>query len=199
MQFDPALNNHGLTYNPFKAIVSPRPIGWISTVSPEGIINLAPYSFFNAFTDKPPIVGFSSNGYKDSVKNIEATGEFVCNMVGLNMVEKMSLTSAPLPYGVSEMDYAGLESVNSHVVRPSRVAGVPAALECRLLSIQELHNLDGQGVESWLVLGQVVSIYIDDAYIKDGILDTLAIKPLARLGYQDYAAVERVFSLARPS
>ncbi len=198
MQYDPALNNHGLPHNPFKAIVSPRPIGWISSLSAEGIINLAPYSFFNAFTDKPPIIGFSSNGYKDSVKNITAMGEFVCNMVGLAMFEKMSLTSAPLPHGVSEMDYAGLESVHSHVVRPPRVAGVPAALECKLLSIQELHDLDGQGVKSWLVLGQVVSIYIDDSCIKDGILDSLAIKPLARLGYQDYAAVERIFSLARP-
>ncbi len=198
MHFDPHLNDHGLPYNPFKAIVAPRPIGWISSLNPQGVVNLAPYSFFNALSDKPPIVAFCSNSHKDSLKNIEATREFVCNMVGIEFFEQMSLTSAPLPYGEDEMAHAGLKPAASRVVKPPRVEGIAAALECKLLSIQQLHDLDGTVCQSWLVMGQVVSVYIDDRYIKDGRLDTLAIKPLARLGYQDYAAVERVFSMARP-
>ena len=199
MFYDPHLKDHGLPYNPFKAIVAPRPIGWISTLDAEGRVNLAPYSYFNAFSDEPPIVGFSSTGYKDSVSNVAATGEFVCNMASLEMFEKMSMTSAPLPHGTSEMGYAGLEPAPSRVVKPPRIAGIATAMECRVLSITELKNLQGEGVNSFLVLGQVVGVYIDDRFIKDGRLDTLAIKPLARLGYQDYAAVERVFSLARPA
>ncbi|MBY0612063.1 MAG: flavin reductase family protein [Beijerinckiaceae bacterium] len=199
MFYDPALKNHGLPYNPFKAIVAPRPIGWVSTLDAEGRVNLAPYSYFNAFSDEPPIVGFSSTGYKDSVSNVAATGEFVCNMASLELFEKMSMTSAPLPHGVSEMGHAGLEPAPSRVVKPPRVAGIATAMECRLLSITELKNLEGETVNSFLVLGQVISVYIDDRFIKDGRLDTLAIKPLARLGYQDYAAVERIFSLARPA
>ena len=198
MQYDPALNNHGLPHNPFKAIVAPRPIGWISTISEQGHVNLAPYSYFNAFSDTPPIVGFASSGYKDSLKNVEATGEFVCNMVSLAFFESMSLTSAPMPYGVNEMEVVGLKPIESLTVKPPRVDGVPAALECKVLSIQQLQDIEGRAVKSWLILGQVVSIFIDDAALRNGLLDTAVIKPLSRLGYQDYAAVERVLTLKRP-
>jgi flavin reductase (DIM6/NTAB) family NADH-FMN oxidoreductase RutF len=199
MFFDPKLNNHGLPYNPFKAIVTPRPIGWISSISAEGLVNLAPYSFFNAFCDTPPIIGFGSSGHKDSVSNIEATGEFVCNMASLDLFEQVSLTSAPLPHGVDEMKYAGLGSAASNVVKPPRVREAATALECKLLSVTRLVDLDGRPTESYLVLGQVVSIFIDDRFIRNGRLDLMAIKPLSRLGYQDYAAVERIFSLQRPA
>ena len=199
MFYDPKLKNHGLPFNPFKAIVVPRPIGWVSTLDAQGRVNLAPYSYFNAFSDEPPIVGFSSTGYKDSVSNVAETGEFVCNMASFDLFEQMSKTSAPLPHGESELLYAGLEQTPSLVVKPPRIAGIATAMECKLLSITELQDLDGQKAGSFLVLGQVVSVYIDDRFIKDGRLDTLAIRPLARLGYQDYAAVERIFSLARPA
>ncbi len=198
MHYDPALNNHGLPHNPFKAIVAPRPIGWISTISDQGHVNLAPYSYFNAFCDTPPIVGFASSGYKDSLKNVEATGEFVCNMVSLAFFESMSLTSASMPYGVNEMEVAGLKPIKSLKVKPPRVDGVPAALECKVLSIQQLQDIEGRAVKSWMILGQVISIFIDDAALRNGLLDTEVIKPLSRLGYQDYAAVERVLTLKRP-
>ena len=199
MFYDPHLKNHGLPYNPFKAIVVPRPIGWITTLDGKGRVNLAPYSYFNAFSDDPPIVGFSSTGYKDSVTNVAETGEFVCNMASLDFFENVSLTSAPLAHGEDEMVHAGLEPAPSRLVKPPRVAGIAAALECKRLSITELKDMDGKGVNSFLVLGQVIGVYIDDRFIKDGRLDTLSIKPLSRLGYQDYAAVERIFSLARPA
>ncbi len=199
MHYDPALRNHGLPFNPFKAIVAPRPIGWISSLDLAGRVNLAPYSYFNAFSDEPPIIGFGSSGYKDSISNIAATGEFVCNMASFDLFEKMSLTSAPLPPGESEMGHAGLDPATSTRVKPPRIAGVATALECKLLRIEELSDLDGRKTGSYLVLGQVISVYIDDRFLKDGKLDTAAIKPLARLGYQDYAAIDRVFSLARPS
>ena len=198
MFYDPKLRNHGLPYNPFKAIVVPRPIGWISSLDRQGRVNLAPYSYFNAFSDEPPIVGFSSTGYKDSVANVAETGEFVCNMATRELLEKVSLTSAPLPHGESEMGHAGLEAAPSERVKPPRIAGIATALECKLLKIEEFVDLDGNKAGSFLVTGQVVGVYIDDRYLKDGRLDTTAIKPLARLGYQDYAAIEAVFSLARP-
>jgi len=198
MFYDPALNDHGLPFNPFKAIVVPRPIGWVSSLDREGRVNLAPYSFFNAFSDKPPIVGFSSLGFKDSVANVAETGEFVCNMATKALLEQVSLTSAPLPRGESEMGHAALEAAPSVKVKPPRIRNVATALECRLLEIKELKDLDGQGTNSFLVLGQVVGVYIDERYIRDRRLETAAIQPLARLGYQDYAAVETVFTLARP-
>ena len=199
MFYDPKLRDHGLPFNPFKAIVVPRPIGWISTLDEQGRVNLAPYSYFNAFSDEPPIVGFSSTGFKDSVSNVAKTGEFVCNMATRALLEQVSLTSAPLPPGTSEMSHAGLEAAPSMRVKPPRIAGVATALECKLLRIEELLDLDGNKAGSFLVTGQVVGVYIDDRFLKDGRLDTVAIKPLARLGYQDYAAIESVFSLARPA
>src|SRR6478672_11479399 len=124
---------HRLPHDPFKAIVAPRPIGWLSTVDAEGRMNLAPYSFFNAFCDDPPIVGFSSTGRKDSQRNIEATGEFVANLATMRHAQAMNMTSAPVPHEVNEMELAGLTPAPSRLVKPPRVADAPAALECRLL------------------------------------------------------------------
>src|SRR6516164_10707921 len=154
---------HGLPHDPFKAIVAPRPIGWVSTVDPEGRVNLAPYSFYNAFSEAPPIVGFSSGGRKDSQRNVEATGEFVANLVTRRHALAMNLTSAPFPRGVDEMERAGLAAAPSRLVKPPRVADAPAALECKLLLVLPLKDLDGRSTANTLILGQVVGVHIDPA------------------------------------
>jgi flavin reductase (DIM6/NTAB) family NADH-FMN oxidoreductase RutF len=199
MFYETARNDHGLPHNPFKAIVAPRPIGWISSLDADGRVNLAPYSYFNAVAGAPPMVMFSSDGIKDSVSNIEATGEFVCNLVAFEFFERMSLTSAPLPPGEDEMAHAGLEAEPSRLVRPPRVKGVPAALECRKTQVVRLVDIDGKPVHNHVVVGQVIGVYIDDRFIREGRFDTGLARPVSRLGYQDYSAVERVFSLARPA
>src|SRR6516162_7027878 len=137
-------NGHGLPHDPFKAIVAPRPIGWISSIDPDGRVNLAPYSFFNAFCEAPPIVGFSSGGRKDSQRNVEATGEFVVNLATRKHAEAMTLTSASVPHGIDEMALAGLAAAPCRLVRPPRVANAPAALQCRLLLLLPLKDLDGK-------------------------------------------------------
>lgn len=189
---------HDLKHDPFKAIVAPRPIGWISALNAKGEVNLSPYSFFNAISSRPNIVMFSSENRKDAVAFIEETGEFTCSLVTRALAEQMNLTSAPLPRGTSEYAHAGLEMAPSRFVRPPRVAASPAALECKLLSVQQLRDLDGQDVPRWMVLGQVVGVFIDEAYIRDGRFDTAAANPIARCGYADYAEVSELFSIARP-
>lgn len=189
---------HDLKHDPFKAIVAPRPIGWISALNAKGEVNLSPYSFFNAISSRPNIVMFSSENRKDAVAFIEETGEFTCSLVTRALAEQMNLTSAPLPRGESEYAHAGLEMAPSRFVRPPRVAASPAALECKLLSVQQLRDLDGQDVPRWMVLGQVVGVFIDEAYIRDGRFDTAAANPIARCGYADYAEVSELFSITRP-
>lgn len=189
----------GLAHDPFKAIVAPRPIGWITALSAKGEVNLSPYSFFNAISSRPNIVMFSSENKKDAVAFIEETGEFTCSLVTRALAQPMNLTSAPLPRGESEYAHAGLEMAPSRFVKPPRVAGTPAALECRLLSIQQLHDLDGQAVPRWMVLGQVVGTFIDDAFVKEGRFDTAGANPIARCGYADYAEVTSLFSITRPT
>ncbi|MGW9332220.1 flavin reductase family protein [Bosea sp. NPDC055594] len=189
---------HDLKHDPFKAIVAPRPIGWISAVSAKGEVNLSPYSFFNAISSRPNIVMFSSENRKDAVAFIEETGEFTCSLVTRTLAEQMNLTSAPLPRGESEYAHAGLAMAPSRFVKPPRVAASPAALECKLLSVQQLRDLDGQEVPRWMVLGQVVGVFIDEAYIRDGRFDTAGANPIARCGYADYAEVTELFSIARP-
>ncbi|HEV7337892.1 MAG TPA: flavin reductase family protein [Bosea sp. (in: a-proteobacteria)] len=189
---------HDLKHDPFKAIVAPRPIGWISAVSAKGEVNLSPYSFFNAISSRPNIVMFSSENRKDAVAFIEETGEFTCSLVTRALAEQMNLTSAPLPRGESEFTHAGLAMAPSRFVRPPRVAASPAALECKLLSVQQLRDLDGQEVPRWMVLGQVVGVFIDEAYVRDGRFDTAGANPIARCGYADYAEVTELFSIARP-
>jgi len=190
--------DHGLPHDPFKAIVAPRPIGWITSASRNGEINLAPYSFFNAVSTRPSIVCFSSEGRKDSLAFVEETGEFVCNLATWDTRFAMNETSAPYPRGVDEMRAAGLTPAPSRLVRPPRVAETPCAMECRLLQVLTLKDLEGRPLDNHVVFGQVVGIHIDDRYIRNGLLDTAAMKPIARCGYNDYAVVDAVFSIVRP-
>jgi flavin reductase (DIM6/NTAB) family NADH-FMN oxidoreductase RutF len=198
--YEPA-SGHGLPHDPFKALVGPRPIGWISTLSGDGIPNLAPYSFFNAVCETPPIIVFASSGAKDSLANVEATGEFVWNMATRALADAMNATSATVAAGIDEFDLAGLETAPSRVVAPPRVSASPAALECRLLEVVALHDLDGQPTGSRLVIGQVVGVHIDRAYLRDGLFDTGAAHPIMRAGYRDAyveATPETMFRMTRP-
>ncbi len=187
-----------LPHDPFKAIVAPRPIGWISTRSADGSINLAPYSFFNAFSSVPPIVGFSSEGLKDSASFARESGEFVANLASHDLMQAINATSAPLPRGQSEFEYAGLTMAPCRLVRAPRVAQCHAAMECKVVEVVTLKNRRGEALENYLVLGEVVAFHIDDALIREGRFDTASARPLARCGYQDYAVVDKLIALARP-
>jgi flavin reductase (DIM6/NTAB) family NADH-FMN oxidoreductase RutF len=190
---------HGLSHNPFKAIVAPRPIGWITTVDRAGVLNLAPYSFFNAVAEVPPMVMFASAGRKDSLRNIEETGEFTCSIATQALAEQMNLSSASVANDVDEYTLAGLATAPSLVVKPPRVAMSPAALECRLWKTVDLPAREGV-TEVTVLFGEVVAIYIDERFVKDGLVDTAAMRPVARMGYMDYAVVtpETSFTLNRP-
>jgi flavin reductase (DIM6/NTAB) family NADH-FMN oxidoreductase RutF len=200
MFYRPGLDPHGLAHNPFKALVAPRPIGWISTQDAEGRLNLAPYSFFNALADTPPLVMYASNGRKvgvdegkDTIANIRATGAFVANVVPFALRDAMNVSSGPWPAGDDEFRRAGLTPAPSRVVAPPRVAEAPAALECRVWRI-----IDLPGAGNVMVIGEVVGVHIDPAVVVDGKVDVTRYAPLARLGYRDYAAVHEVFALTRP-
>lgn len=199
MFYETAKNDHGLPHNPFKAIVSPRPIGWISSLDGEGRTNLAPYSFFNAVGDRPPIVMFSSSGYKDSAANVDATGEFVCNMASWDLKDEMNVSSAPVSGDTSEFELAGLEMAPSRLVKAPRVAKAATALECKHLQTLKLKDLDGTETDNWIVFGQVVGVHIDEHILVDGKVDVTRFKPLSRLGYMEYAAVTEVFEMVRPN
>ncbi|HIJ62350.1 MAG TPA: flavin reductase family protein [Rhodospirillaceae bacterium] len=187
--YEPA-KGHGLPRDPFKAIVAPRPIGWISSRDGEGRANLAPYSFFNAFCDVPPIVAFGSGGRKDSLRNIEDTGEFAVNFVSVDLAEAMNRSSAPFPRGVDEMAAVGLAAAPCRLIAAPRVADSPAVLECRLLRILPLDDLEGRPTDSYAVFGQVVGVHINQRFLVDGLFDTGAAQPLMRAGYiADYVAV----------
>jgi flavin reductase (DIM6/NTAB) family NADH-FMN oxidoreductase RutF len=200
MFYEPRKRNHGLPHDPFKAIVAPRPIGWISTISAKGEINLAPYSFFNGVSGSPPMVMFASEEKKDSVAFAEETGEFVCNLATWDLRDQMNTTSGPYPRGVDEMKEAGLEAAPSVLVKPPRVKASPCALECKWLQTVRLNDVDGIPTQRYIVFGQVIGIYIDEAFIKDGLLDTAAMQPIARAGYHDYfvANADTRFSIRRP-
>ena len=200
MFYEPDKRDHTLLpHDPFKAIVAPRPIGWITSISLKGEVNLAPYSYFNGINSRPALVMFASEGRKDSVSFIEQTGEFVCNLATWDLREAMNITSAPLPRGVNEMSHAGLEAAPSRLVKPPRVAASPCALECKLIKVVAMETADGKPVDCHVVFGQVVGVHIDDRFIVDGLLDTAAMKPIARCGYDQYAVVESVFSMQRPT
>ena len=193
---------HGLPHDPFKSCVVPRPIGWISTIGADGAVNLAPYSFFNAVATEPPMVMFSSNGKqahgtKDSVANAEVTGEFVCNMATWDLRDPMSQTSRPVPPEVDEFELAGLETQPSELVKPPRVKASPIHLECVYHQTLEL-PCDIEGGRNAICLGHVVGVHIRDEFLTDGKVDIARIKPLARLGYQDYTIAEKVFAMPRP-
>ena len=198
--YRPGTDDHGLPHNPFKAIVAPRPIAWVSSLGPTGIANLAPYSFFNAFADRPPMVAYGSGREKigidegkDSVRNIAATGEFVVNLVSRGLMSEMNVSAQHYPADVDEFEAAGLAKAACETVAVPRVAAAPAALECKLWQI-----LDLPGGRDQMVIGEVTGIHIDDTLIRDGRFDVTLFQPLARLGYRDYAAVETVFELTRP-
>lgn len=191
--------DHGLPHDPFKAIVAPRPIGWISTVSTEGHVNFAPYSYFNAISAQPDMVMFSSAGEKDSLTNIRANGEFVANFVSSDMAEAMNATSVDAPGEVDEFDYAGLGMERSELVAPPRVAGVLAALECRTTRIVPLHDLEGKSAGHTMVIGQVVGVHIDERAIRDGRFEFELARPVARLGYRDFDGPDGRFEMTRPT
>ena len=197
MFYEPA-NGHGLPYNPFKAIVAPRPIGWISTRAPDGTPNLAPYSFYNAIADTPPMVMFSSSGRKDSVDIAEKTGEFVCNFVGEALYKAMNQTSFAYERSISEFAKAGLEEAECRIVKAPRVAAAPAALECVVTDIMELKDRNRQPVGNWLVIGEVVGVHIDDAMLTDGRFDLNKARPVTRLGYRDLGLSPPIVELPRP-
>jgi len=191
---------HGLKHNPFKAIIAPRPIGWISSVDKKGQVNLAPYSFFNALCDSPPLLAFCTTGErKDSVNNIEETGEFVANLVGADLAQAMNTTAASVPHGVNEFELANLAAAPSKLVKPPRVADAISAMECKVTQILQLTDKAGLKVNAWLTIGEVVGVHINDAYLKDGIFDTAAARPLGRCGYRgDYVEVNTIFEMIRP-
>ena len=191
---------HGLPHDPFKAIVAPRPIGWIGTVDAQGRPNLAPYSFFNAISSFPPMVYFNSEGRKDSLDNVEATGEFTCSLVSAPLARAMNATSAPAAHGVNEFTLAGLAMAPSSRIRPPYVAEAIAALECKVTQIIQLAGIDGVLLQTWMVLGEVIGVHIDDRWLKDGIFDTAGANPIARCGYRgDYTEVTSLFEMIRPT
>ena len=200
MFYRPGIDPHGLAFSPYKAIVSPRPIAWISSKGRDGQVNLAPYSFFNLVSEDPMMVVFGSSGNKpdrengkDSVSNIRETGEFVVNIVSFELRDAMNATSGRWSADTDEFTLAGLEKAPCKIVEIPRVARSPAALECRMWQIIEL-----PGENNFLVIAKVVGVHIDDAYLRDGKLDVTLYQPVARLGYSDYASVEKVFQLKRP-
>lgn len=175
-------NGHGLRHDPFNAIVAPRPIGWISSQDGAGRLNLAPYSFFNAFNYKPPIIGFSSIGRKDSLRNVEETGEFCWNLATEALADEVNLTSAPAPQDVDEFQLVGLTAAPSSVVRVPHVAESPVSFECRRTQILQLQGADGAAVPTWMVFGEVVAVRIKRALLAEGVYDTAAGQPIMRGG-----------------
>jgi len=201
MHFYEPRNGHGLPHDPFNAIVGPRPIGWIASRSPAGVHNLAPYSFFNAFNYTPPIVGFASIGYKDSVRNIEQTGEFTWNLVTRPLADAMNQTSAPVGPQVSEFALAALGERPSRVIAVPGVAESPVTFECRCTQIVQLQRADGEKVPTWLVLGEVVGVHIAQASLPGGQYDTAAAGHVLRGGGPaDYFTVGpgQLFKMQRP-
>jgi flavin reductase (DIM6/NTAB) family NADH-FMN oxidoreductase RutF len=192
---------HRLPHDPFNAIVGPRPIGWISSQSSAGLLNLAPYSFFNAFNYTPPLIGFSSIGYKDTVRNIEETGEFVWNLVTRDLAEAMNLSCAAVAPEVNEFELAGLTPQASSLVKPPRVAESPVAFECKLSQMIRLRGANGVEVDSWLVLGEVIGVHIAANLLIDGVYDTAAAHPVLRGGGPaDYFEIDiaQRFRMFRP-
>ena len=175
-------HGHGLKHDPFNAIVGPRPIGWVSTMGTDGSVNLAPYSFFNAFCYTPPIIGFSSIGEKDSLRNLRETGAFVWNLVTRELGVAMNETCAAVPYGVDEFELAGLEKAPSRLVAPPRVATAKVNFECKLADIVRLKSAAGVPADAWLVLGEVVGVHIAPELLKDGVFDTFGAGILLRAG-----------------
>jgi flavin reductase (DIM6/NTAB) family NADH-FMN oxidoreductase RutF len=199
--YEPA-TGHGLAHDPFNSIVGPRPIGWISTVDGRGLVNLAPYSFFNAFNYTPPIIGFASIGWKDTIANIQETGEFVWNLASEPLAEQMNITSAPAEKGRSEFELAGLTEAPSRLVKPPRVAESPVNFECNLTQMIQLRTSVGSEVATWLALGEVVAVHIDQSLVPEGIYQPHAARPVLRWGgWGNYARItpDNIFEMLRPT
>lgn len=191
---------HGLRHDPLNAIIAPRPIGWISTVDSAGVANLAPYSYFNAFNYFPPVIGFSTIGWKDSVANVAATREFCWNLSTKALAREMNLTCAPAPPEIDEFEVAGLTKAPARLVRPPRVLESPVNMECRLSQLIQLQGADGTAFDTWLVLGEVVAVHIDRALITDGVYQTAEARPILRAGrLGDYVEVrpDALFTMDR--
>ena len=198
MYYEMAANDHGLPHDPLKALVAPRPIGWISSISADGIPNLAPYSFFNLLAASPAIVGFSSGMRKDSQNNIEETGEFVYNFASVDLIDAVNISSSHVARTVNEFELAGVTAVASTCVKVPRVAEAHAHLECEYLQTVELPHVSGKEIPCSLILGRVVAVHIDDAFIKDGFVDTVGMQPLTRMGYMDYGVLSHKITKERP-
>ena len=194
-------NGHGLRHDPFNAIIAPRPIGWISSRDARGNLNLAPYSFFNGFCYKPPIIGFSSTSWKDSVANMQETGEFVWNLATMDLAQQMNATAAHVAHEVSEFAISGLTPAPCKIVKAPRVAESPVSFECKVAQIVQLQGADGVKANAWLTLGEVVAVHIDKAMIKDGVYQTALARPIVRAGRKgDYFVIRQdaMFEMARP-
>jgi flavin reductase (DIM6/NTAB) family NADH-FMN oxidoreductase RutF len=197
MYYDALRNDHGFAVDPFKALVAPRPVGWISTLSAEGVPNLAPYSYFNAFAQDPHYVGFGSGGRKDTLTNIAATGDFAVNIATYELREAMNASAANVAGHVNEFELARVTAGPCRVIRSPRVVESPVTLECRHFQTIDLPDDEGR-VADFLVIGRVVGIHIDDRYIENGRVNTAALRPIARLGYSEYATVETAWRMRRP-
>ena len=198
--YEPA-KGHGLKHDPFNAIIAPRPIGWISSRDAKGHVNLAPYSFFNGFNYHPPIIGFSSTSWKDTVANIQETGEFVWNLATMDLAQQMNATSASVPHEIDEFNIAGLTPVAGRIVDVPRVAESPVSFECKLTQIIQLQGADGHKVQAWLTLGEVVAVHIDKKLIQDGVYQTALARPIVRAGRRgDYFEIrpDAMFEMPRP-
>jgi flavin reductase (DIM6/NTAB) family NADH-FMN oxidoreductase RutF len=188
-----------LAHDPFKSLVAPRPIGWISTMAADGAVNLAPYSFFNAIGERPPMLAFSSHGAKDSSTFAGELREFVWNLVTHELREAMNETSAALARGVSEFEHAGLEMAPSRLVAAPRVATARCAMECQVVHHLQLHDIDGNATDQHLVIGQVIGVHLDESAIVGGAVETARLNPVARLGGPaDYASLGEIFQMTRP-
>jgi len=203
MFYDTKLNNHGLPFNPFKSCVIPRPLGWITSLDKNGILNLAPYSYFNAIADLPPMVMFSSTnkhhdgGVKDTLRNIESTKEFVVNVATWDLRDAVNISSGEFDRGVSEIEITQLETLPSTIVKVPRVKGTPIRLECIYHQSVQLPVLNDQ-YNNRMVIAHVVGVHIDDSVIVDGRVDVTKFKPIARMGYNEYAVVTGKFTMERP-
>ena len=198
--YEPA-DGHRLPHDPLNAIIAPRPIGWISTVSAQGVRNLAPYSFFNLINYRPPLVAFSSTGWKDLVANVKATGEFVWNLATMAQAAQMNTSSASVGNEIDEFDLAGLDALPSALIKPDRVAGSPVHFECRLTQLIQLENKEGLELDQWLVIGEAVAIHIDTAMLEDGVYQTSRPRPITRGGGPaDYFEIteDQLFRMKRP-
>ena len=198
MDYDPRSEPHNLAHDPTTSLVVPRPIGWITTISPAGVVNLAPYSFFNMIASHPPFVMFSSNTRKHSQLHAERGSEFVFNLATYDLRNEMNITGGTYPADVSEPELAKLEMVPSRTVKPPRVARSPITLECVYAQTVQLTASNGKVHNYEMVIGEVVNVHIDDAVIVNGIVDMARIRPIARLGYRgDYAVIDHLFEMPR--